>query len=134
MVEQAPDELLDSLYLNEAGEVKAFPQHAARGQIQEARLNGRGAFPHWPAVFDELRIPYTTVVWTPIRNFPAGVQKALAALYREREAARELAFALYWQLLFGERWDYLSDHDVIKRARQHDWIRDHERPEPPPND
>lgn len=124
------EELLAPLYVNEAGEVKEFPGHDGRQRLAEARLDREAVRRRESlAAMGEARIPYTTVVWTPIRHFPAGVRLALAKLYQERELARELAFDLYWQLITGEPWYLNTKAALINRARQHDWIRDHPRPD-----
>lgn len=124
------EKMIDCLYINEAGEAKAFPGHDGERQLTEARLpEGRFREVKSLEFMDEMRIPYTTIVWTPIRTFPLAIRAALAAFYQEREEARELAFVLYWQLLFGDNWSYPTAHAIINRAREHSWIRDHERPE-----
>lgn len=119
-------DLAQTLFVNEEGEIRSFPQHAHAETVQEARLEPR----RWPLdASPSETVPLLTVVWRPVRGLPRPAQLAMARLYREREEAREIAIDWYWQYFLGGGGQFpMSEefHALVRRCRDADWIKESE--------
>lgn len=79
-------ELAETLYIADDGEIKSFPQHAKSLRVIEPVMPKARLTLNPDEVFT-----YSTREYRPVWSLPEPVQRALAALYREREKMEQLA-------------------------------------------